>query len=212
MPEPLTEGSLPAATVRALQACAEERAGRLPRHAYEIEFQVELTNNQVSKVTPKGPRLDDAGLEGCMMAALRTMADAGYSPNPDDLISRGGLLPARGLLANVSVISELIRLVPVVVSASGVTIVVGVAVLVVAAAVSLTDHWPTAEECKKLRREARDFCYEQLEKQDPPREVIGPSMTMDDCIASNLHEACGGKKVDRDKSPQYDQSRPGRRF
>ncbi|MDC0744982.1 hypothetical protein [Polyangium mundeleinium] len=82
VPEPLTEGSLPASTVRALQACVEERAGRLQRHAYEIEFQVVLRGDRVSEVTPKGPRLDDAGLERCMMAALRTMADAGYTPNP----------------------------------------------------------------------------------------------------------------------------------
>jgi len=90
MPAPPTEGSLPASTVRALQACAEKHAGRLGHHAYEIDFQVELTDNRVSKVRPKGPRLDDAGLERCMLDALRTMADAGYTPNPDELISRGG--------------------------------------------------------------------------------------------------------------------------
>jgi hypothetical protein len=108
VPEPRT-GSLPASTFHALQACADEHAGRLQRHAYEIEFQVELTGDRVSDVTPKGPRLDSAGLEQCMMDALRTMADAGYSPDPDELISRGGILPARGLLANVAVISQVIR-------------------------------------------------------------------------------------------------------
>ncbi|MDI1430754.1 hypothetical protein [Polyangium sorediatum] len=162
---PPTEGSLPASTVRALQACAEKHAGRLGRHAYEIDFQVELTDNQVSKVRPKGPRLDDAGLEQCMMAALRTIADAGYTPNPDALISRGGLLPARGLLANVSVISQLIRLAPLVVSASGVTIVVGVAVLVVAAAVSYkdaADEEAEKERCKKVKQGCIESCADTI--------------------------------------------------
>ena len=161
MPVPPTEGALPASTVRALQACAKKHAGRLGRHAYEIDFQVELTDNQVSKVRPKGPRLDDAGLERCMMDALRTMADAGYTPNPDELISHGGLLPARGLLANVSVISQLIRLAPLVVTASGVTIVVGVAVLVVAAAVSLkdaADEDAEKERCKKVKEDCLVAC------------------------------------------------------
>lgn len=213
VPEPLTEGSLPAATVRALQACAEERAGRLQRHAYEIEFQVELRGDRVSEVKPKGPRLDDAGLEQCMMDALRAMMDAGYSPNPDALISRGGLLPTRGLLANVSVISELIRLVPVVVSASGVTIVVGVAVLVVAAAaVSLSRDKPTKEECDEQREHAWEECDKWLNTNNPPLGVVGRDKMMKECIEGYVHEDCGGKKVDHDKSPRYDNPRPGRRF
>ncbi|TKD09909.1 hypothetical protein [Polyangium fumosum] len=161
VPAPPTEGALPASTVHALQACAEKHAGRLGRHAYEVDFQVELTDNRVSKVTPKGPRLDDAGLEGCMLDVLRTMADAGYTPNPDELISHGGLLPSRGLLANVSVISQLIRLAPLIVSASGVTIVVGVAVLVVAAAVSLkdaADEDAEKERCKKVLEGCIEKC------------------------------------------------------
>ena len=212
VPEHPTDGALPASTVRALQACVEERAGRLQRHAYEIEFQVALKGDRVLEVKPKGPRLDDAGLEGCMIDALRRMADAGYAPDPDALISRGSLLPARGVLANVSVISQLIRLVPVVVSASGVTIVVGVAVLVVAAAVSLTERKPTEEECKAQKKRATADCNDWLEMPNPPRERIGPLGTLADCIASNISEACGGKKFDRERSPQYDQSRPGMRF
>ncbi|MDI1447447.1 hypothetical protein [Polyangium sp. 6x1] len=211
VPEPLTEGSLPASTVRALQACAEERAGRLQRHAYEIEFQVELRGDRVSDVAAKGPRLDDAGLEQCMMDALRTMTDAGYSPNPDELISRGGLLPSRGFLANVSVISQLIRLVPVVVSASGVTIVVGVAVLVVAAAVSLPkERKPTKEECDEEWADAERQCEEQLKipGRKSGRGVTGGYTNQKDCEKGLVTPECGGTPVDHgSKIPQ-----PGRRY
>lgn len=163
VPEHPPGASLPASTVRALQACAEERAGRLSHRAYEIEFEVDLKGDRVREVMPKGPRLDDAGLERCMMDALRTMADAGFSPdNESQLISRGVLLPARGVLANVSVISQLIRLAPVVVAASGTTIVVVVAVLVVAAAVSLRDatdeEEAEKERCKKVKQGCIEYC------------------------------------------------------
>jgi hypothetical protein len=204
--QPMRPTKLPESTVRALQVCAEEGAGRLQRHAYEIGFKVEVTGDgAVRAVKPTGQRLHDDGLEGCIMDALRVMPARVIAENT--LISHGAPVHAGSVLGSVAVLPELIELATVLATGSGVTIVVVVAVIVVVAAVSLTDRDPTEEECKELRKEARDFCLNLLAQPDPPREVIGPLMNLDECIASTLHEACGGKKVDREKSP-----RPGGRF
>ncbi len=163
--------------------------------------------DQVREVTPRRPRLEDADLERCMMAALRTMADAGYSPDPDDLISRGGLLPARGVLANVSVLPEVIRLIPVVVTGSGVTIVVVVAVLVVAAAVSIPKQKkPTKAQCDKEWEEARKQCRGQLKIPGPKSRwgITGGYTDVEECARGLVSEPCKGNDVDH--------GRPGRRY
>jgi len=89
---------------------------------------------------------------------------------------------------------------------------VTVAILVVVAAVASTGRGPTDEECAEEWKRAKNECNKLLYGQDPPREVVGPRMTMTDCMANHVRDVCGGKKIDWDKSPQYDKSRPGRRF
>jgi len=187
-----TQGSLPARTVRALQACAEEGTGRLRRQAYEIGFKVELTDDRVQAVAPKGPRLDDAGLERCMMNALRTMADAEFSRDRTELISYGGHLPARGVLANVTVLPELVKLAEVVVAGpGGVTIVVVVVVVVVAAVVLSEDKpsedvveaikkWPkkVEEKCKPLF----DQCLDNPSQPDWNRGTFGDTKFCLGCL------------------------------
>lgn len=158
--------ALPPMTVQALQACVKEGGQRLRHNAYEIEFAVELTGGRVTAVKPKGPRLDDAGVQQCMMAALRAMADAGFSLDSDDLASRGGLLPTRGLLANTWALPQVIRLIPVVVGSGGTMIVVAVAVLVVVAAVSLKDDRPSKEDCKKIKEMCIRDCESVLPTPD----------------------------------------------
>ncbi|MDC0744981.1 hypothetical protein [Polyangium mundeleinium] len=108
-------------------------------------------------------------------------------------------------------ISQLIRLVPVVVSASGVTIVVGVAVLVVAAAVSLPkERKPTKRECDKEWEEARKNCREQLKL---PGRKWGRGMTggytdVEECARGLVSEPCKGNEVDHGNNIP----RPGRRY
>jgi hypothetical protein len=207
-PRQRTSSSLPPVTIRALQACGERHGGRLSRHAYEIGFEVELKGDRVREVTPQGPRLDDAGLERCLMDALRTMADAGFS-RESELISYGGLLPRQGVLANVSVLDQLIRLAPLVVTtASGTTIVVAIMVLVVVAAVSMPRDRPTEEECEEEWKHAKAECERWLSTPNPPKGVVGWGLTMKECIEGYVSEACGGKK--RKRGPQG--PRPGRRY
>ncbi|TKD04534.1 hypothetical protein [Polyangium fumosum] len=121
-----------------------------------------MTGDHVTEVKSKGPRLDDTGVQQCMREALRTMADAGFSPDPDELVSRGGLLPTRGMLANTWALPQVIRLIPVVVGSGGTMIVVAVAVLVVVAAVSLNDDRPSKEDCKKIKQMCIEECADTV--------------------------------------------------
>jgi hypothetical protein len=209
-PRQRTSSSLPPVTIRAVQACGERHGGRLSRHAYEIGFEVELKGDRVREVTPQGPRLDDAGLERCLMDALRTMADAGFS-RESELISYGGLLPRQGVLANVSVLDQLIRLALLVVTtASGTTIVVAVMVLVVVAAVSMKDDEPkkpTKEECDEEWKRAIAKCKEWLSMPNPPRWLTGGYTDPKLCAKGHVMEGCLGNEVNWGK-----QGRPGRRY
>ncbi|MRG95596.1 hypothetical protein [Polyangium spumosum] len=166
VPDRRANGSLPSSTVRALQACVEAGGQRLRRNGYEVEFAVEVRGDRVTEVKPKGARLDDTGLERCMIDALRGMADAGFSPDPDELTSRGGLLPARGVLANTSVLPQVYRLIPVVVGSSGTMIVVAVVLLVVVAVVASrddTDEEAEKERCRKATYTPLEACYNACE-------------------------------------------------
>ncbi|MDC0749376.1 hypothetical protein [Polyangium mundeleinium] len=207
-----TQGSLPAFTVRALQACAEEGTGRLRRQAYEIGFKVELTDDRVQAVAPKGPRLDDAGLEQCMMNALRTMTDAGFSTDRTVLISYGGHLPARGVLANVTVLPEIVKLAEVVVAGPGGVTIVVVVVVVVIAAVVLSEDKPKEEVVEAIKRwpkRINDKCdppfHECLDNQHQPNtnRDFGSGK---DCL-SCLFEC----RKDNGKWPDYKCPRPGYR-
>jgi hypothetical protein len=90
-----------------------------------------------------------------MMDALRAMPP-GFMPESasPSLVSHRVPGHARGVLGSVSVLSQLVELAPVVVTGSGVTIVVVVAILVVAAAVSLANDGPTKEECDEEWKKA----------------------------------------------------------
>jgi len=185
-------------TVRALQACAEEGAGRLRRQAYEIGFKVELTDDRVQAVAPKGPRLDDAGLERCMMHALRTMGDAESLRDRTEVISYGGRLPARGVLANVTVLPELVKLAEVVVAGPGGVTIVVVVVVVVIAAVVLSEDEPKEEVAEAIKRWPKkvlekcqplfDQCLDNLSQPDWNREVFGGKKDCRGCFAECKRE------------------------
>jgi hypothetical protein len=163
---------------------------------------------EVRAVKPKGKRLEDAGVERCMMNALRA-SPSGLVPDSasDPLISRRVPGHARGVLGSVTVLPVVVELTAVLATASGVTIIVTIGVIVVAAAAASSDAGPSEEECEEEWRQAKEKCIDWLAEQDPPPNVIGPRKTLRDCMESNVRYDCGGKKVDRTKSP-----RPGMRF
>jgi hypothetical protein len=124
-----TEHSLSPSEIAALQTCANERAGRLSRHSYEISFEVQATGAGVVRdVEPQGKRLDDTELEACFIRALKEMQVVDLLPVDEPLpaTSQSILPPARSLIGTTTVLPQVIRLAPVVLSVSGVTIIVSV--------------------------------------------------------------------------------------
>lgn len=197
--------TLPASTVEALAACAKEGAGRLQRHSYEIGFEVHLSEDgAVRAVWPKGAQLDDSGLEACLMGALRAMSTSGQLL--DEMSSSPISHASRRVIGTSALLPALVELAPVIITGSGVTIIVMVGILVLAA-VSMSYDKPTKEECDEQLEWAEDYCKKALRRRNPPLEVVGRNKDFDECVQNNIHEDCGGKKVDREKSP-----RPGRRY
>ena len=209
-PQQGTEPSLSASTVAALQACADEGAGRLERHAYEIGFEVEVTaDGEVRAVKPKGKRLDDASVERCMMNALRA-TPPGFAPDSasDPLISRRVPGHARGVLGSVTVLPVVVELTAVLATVSGVTIVVMIGVVVVAAAVASSDAGPSEEECKKDWERALAKCDEWLSKPNPPSGLTGGYKDRYNCAKGHVMEGCeGANEIDWGSK-----GRPGRRY
>jgi hypothetical protein len=165
-----------------------------------------MANGSIRSVDPKGIRLDDAAMEACMIEALEGMSVRDLLP-PEDWsppTSQGILPPARHLIGTAeTVIPQLIRLAPIVISASGVTIIVGVGVLVLVAAAAAT----MSAECAQEWKNAKDKCAELLETNNPPYGVTGGYINTKDCARGLVRVGCGGNRVDDGGQP----ARPGRR-
>ncbi|MBK9264666.1 MAG: hypothetical protein IPM54_33390 [Polyangiaceae bacterium] len=191
----------------ALQACTNGRVSRLSRHSYDIAFKVQVTAHGVVRdVEPNGNRLDDAELEACMIEALEQMSVLDVLPEDESLSSTNSesILPhSRSLIGDTTMLlPHVYELIPVVVGGSGVTIVVGVGVVVLAAAVA--GHM--SKECQKQWEDAREKCDELLSSPNPPRNLTGGYKNREDCARGHVDERCGGNKIDWGRA-----GRPGRR-
>jgi len=208
---PSSEPSLAPSTEAAFQACVNEGVSRLSRNSYDVSFEVDATPKGVIRgVESKGKRLDDAKIEACMIRAVRAMPVRDLLPPDDSLLddsvpaSSQRVLPsARNLLGNTAVLPQVLRLAPVVLTASGVTIVVTVVVIVAVVAVAAT----MSEECQQEWRDAKDKCAELLELNDPPHDVTGGYVNTKDCARGLVRQSCGGNRYDGNGQP----ARPGRR-
>ena len=98
---------------------------------------------------------------------------------------------------------QVIRFAPIVLTGSGVTIVVTVVVVVAVVAVVAT----MSAECQQEWRKAKDKCAELLEWNDPPHGVTGGYVDTRECARGLVHVDCGGNRVDEGGQP----ARPGRR-
>lgn len=201
---------LPPSTVEALQTCAKERVGYLQHHAYEIGFDIKMFEDGViSSVKPSGHRLDDSGMERCFIAALQAMppevgtVQSFWAPSVSHRV--GG--PTRGVLASTAVLPHFVEWTPVIIGASGTTIVVTVAVIVVVAAVALASM-ELSEECIEEWKDARRQCREWLSTPNPPPGVTGGYKNVEDCAKGLVTVPCGGTP---DKKRRDNGARPGRR-
>lgn len=202
---------LPPSTVEALQTCAKERVGYLQHHAYEIGFDIKMFEDGViSSVKPSGHRLDDSGMERCFIAALQAMppevgtVQSFWAPSVSHRV--GG--PTRGVLASTAVLPHFVEWTPVIIGASGTTIVVTVAVIVVVVAVVAMADATMSEECEEEWRREKRKCAEFLDWNDPPRGVTGGYVDTRECAKGNVREVCGGNLIDWGNKG----GRPGRRY
>jgi len=69
-----SERLLPVETTAALQACLTEGVSRLSHHAYDLSFEVQVTQRgTIQLVEVENGRLDVAGVEACLLRALEAM-------------------------------------------------------------------------------------------------------------------------------------------
>lgn len=193
--------------VIALKNCVTTGVSRLSRHSYELSFEVEATpKGVIQEVKSKGSRLDDAQMEACMIDALEGMSVRDFLPTEDSspAMSKNVLPSSRSLIGTAeTVLPQLIRLAPIVISASGVTIIVGVGVIVLVAAAVAT----MSAECVQEWEHAYEECLKQLESNDPDYGVTGGYINAKECARGLVRVGCGGNRVDDGGQP----ARPGRR-
>lgn len=204
----VVEQSLPATMTSALQSCAKERASQLPKHSYEVSFEIQATaRGDIQEIVPKGNRLDDTELETCMTNALKELSIREYLRPDDSLVSppdpQSVSASSRMLLGTAALLPQAIRLAPIVIAApGGITIVVVVAIVVVAAAVATM-----SAECQQEWDDAKKECLRQLESNDPDYGVTGGYTNLKDCARGLVGQRCGGNRYDGDGQG----ARPGRR-
>jgi len=114
------------------------------------------------------------------------------------------VLPSsRSLLGTTALLPQAIHLAPIVLTASGVTIIIGVGVIVLAAVIAGN----MSEECLQQWEDARDECRRFVSSRDPQRGLTGGYKDIENCARGHVEERCGGNRIDWGK-----QGRPGRRY
>ncbi|MBK9264669.1 MAG: hypothetical protein IPM54_33405 [Polyangiaceae bacterium] len=142
-----------------------------------------------------------------MIEALEQMSVLDVLPEDESLSSTNSesILPhSRSLIGDTTMLlPHVYELIPVVVGGSGVTIVVGVGVVVLAAAVA--GHM--SKECQKEWKDAKQKCLDLLDSNDPPRNVTGGYLDTKECARGLVSVRCGGNRIDNEGHG----ARPGRR-
>jgi len=140
-----------------------------------------------------------------MIQALEQMSVRDVIPADESFpaTSQNILPPARNLIGSTAVLPQVIQFAPIVLSASGVTIVVGVGVVVLASVVV----GKLSKECQEQWDEAIRQCVEWLSSPNPPRNMTGGHKNPKDCARGHVDERCGGNKLDWEGQG----ARPGRR-
>jgi hypothetical protein len=132
-----SEDPLAESTVSSLTECAKAWPGDLKAPSYKLRFNVTVNKHGgVSDVHPEGSGLDGSDVEKCMIGALRNMSVPPFvyrrmsSERASQRVSGGALTPeSRALAGNVLVAAGVVvELVPIVITAAGVTIIVAIAI------------------------------------------------------------------------------------
>lgn len=205
----VVEQALPEATRSALQICANAHAATLQKHSYDIAFEIQVTaRGEIEEIKTKGNPLENAEVETCMTAALKALSVRNYLRPDDSLTSppepQSVLSSSRALLGTTALLPQAIRLAPIVITApGGITIVVAVAIVVVA----VVALGKLSKECQKQWDDARKICAQWIASPDGKRGLTGGYTNVEDCARGRVDERCKGNEVDWGK-----QGRPGRRY
>lgn len=150
----------------ALTACVEEGVGRIKDKHYAVLFNVTSTSDgHVDSATVRDSMLADRGIESCMAHVLAGMSlpESITTFRPPVPLSMTEVAPgSRGLVGNVAALGGvLVNLVPIVITAAGVTILVGIGVLIYRDA-------KDRERCRKVTQQCIDKCTdERIPSYDP---------------------------------------------
>lgn len=204
----VVEQELPEATKLALQTCAKEHAAKLPKHSYNIAFEIQVTaRGEIDEIKAKGNRLENAEIETCMTEALKALSVRDYLRPDDSLTSppepQSVSSSSRALLGTTALLPQAIRLAPIVITAPGGVIIVVAVVIVVAIAVA-----SMSAECVEEWDKAYKECDRQLDSNDPDHGVTGGYTNRKDCARGLVGQRCGGNRYDGDGRV----ARPGRRY
>jgi len=158
-----TTADLPAETVAALTACAEEGADRLKPPSPAIIFDVGVNaDGHVETARVKDTTLDDPGISSCMVSALRAMS---LPPSVKAKLRQHVSAESRRYTGTPAAPAVLIALGPIAITAAGVTIFVVVTVyVVVKVATSTRDATDDAEKerCKKVKEGCIEYCSDTI--------------------------------------------------
>ncbi|MDC3961427.1 hypothetical protein [Polyangium jinanense] len=194
--------SVPAATVTALEACAEHGAGRLKGTHYAILFDVDvMESGEVREAKIRESEIGDREIETCMEHALQAMSLPGVvTPLRSSALEGVMLSPhARGAMGNVVIVGPAVSLVPVLIVAAGVTIIVVVTAHAVEETAEAIKKWPrkVEEKCRPLF----DQCLDNQAQPDWNRRTFGEKKSCLDCLF-----AC---RKDEGQWPNYKCPPPG---
>jgi hypothetical protein len=144
--------TVPASIVPGLSACAEQGRALFTDTTYAFQFDVAVTESgHADRVKVKGSYPSDPGTERCMARALEGMAVPPYVVQA--LLADAFPPESRGAVGFVMVIGGAVALVPVAITAAGVTVLVGVTVSLAKEAV----------ETIRQRRKRRQKCLDMFE-------------------------------------------------
>jgi hypothetical protein len=151
--------SIPDATISALRACAEQGRARLKETSYAFQFAVEVTEDgHADRVRLKDSFPSDDGMEGCIARALEDM------PVPLSVVqalTQQAVSPqSRGLMGNplAALLGGAISFVPALVTAAGVTIVVGVTIYLSKEAIKEIERYKHDIDCKRVKQDCIVQC------------------------------------------------------
>jgi hypothetical protein len=173
--------TVPDATVSALRACVEQGKARLKESGHAFQFDVEVTESGHSdRVKVKGSYPSDHGMESCMAGALEGLSVPPFVVQA--LLADADPPPSRGSMGFVMVLAGGVALVPVFITAAGVTVIVGVTIyLSKEVTETIKRRRRSREQCLKMYIDCTDRNYAPCNKRFEHTQTLLCSICQTNC-------------------------------